>query len=818
METERTERLFDLLGDIDDALIAAAAPKPVTAPTKPNPWKKWVGAVACLCLAAIIGTVAWRMNDTVGTELPDQPKYPPAETIEVEAQEGNHLMSAFPITPQTTAWKNRSFTIGTAAYTCHNTNQTISPTLLGDRLGTTATKADSANAVNLTYYRIQGISEQCAVAVIFEGEENIYVYANTNYAPTTMADLFADMNLSEYLTFSDNKVTYTYAEHDLLYTTVYETEPNFVITHLLSPMMSQEIHKINRDSILPASQPAQIKIEAHMDMLGYRSANITIYRNGYLTLYLYGAYYIFTVDEAQLRALLQTLDQQDPDPVQTFKTVPDTYDVYRDPTVASGFDRITIDGITYRFRASMYGVDEDRIGEQLGEMKAADTMYAPTVTYYRLADVSTECGIAVRFPSNGMYYAYYNPDYIPETLGDLIRDMGLTRYLTFGNTHVYHQEGTARQIGVFDPTDPALLWIRLLDNASAKNVTLPNSKKPSEQTVRVEIPIMLPLFSGDREYTLWLTEDGNLRIDLLDSYFVFALDSDTVASEQYIAEMLRYHPDRLTLSAEEASPYSDFSEREKNKLYSLYRSMETNGVLYHASNTSVKPSRIGRTLGSAFAVGADEKKDAIRRAPVTYYAIQGESPLEAVAVRFEGTKDTSYYRYYTYTYCFDTLGEFLELTDWHNTASIRSVSTRVRGSTSVGYVTMTFSDMELMQTATLFSATDAPNIFQSDRIRSGGETITIDAGITGPNGESVALQLRVWSYGYLSVLINGDRNKPLCFHIGTEHAQEFFRYIWLDCADRASVTDGILKVQENETTEQAIARTLAENFEQVTAE
>ncbi len=811
---ERTERLFNALGDIDPALIAAVDLRP--AAKSRAAWKKWLPAVACLCLAAVIGLAARLMpqteNDMAMTA--DRIQYPAAETVTVTASSTNELESSLHggLGPQTSAGCFGHFQADGITYSVVYSNIRIANMFLDSELG--KAQADATSPSNpetrpITYYRILGISEQCAVAVIFEGENDIYIYSNDSYRPATMAELFENMGLDEYLTLTT--VTTFRAENEQLHTTVYKTDTERIISHLLSRMMDQAPVSVSGKSVSPAARPFTTEIVGNMAMFGDPHLTIRISHNGYLILPLFGNSYVFEIGEELLAEYLAALEKH-ADSVRTeTEIIPPTYSLINDGTMASVYDRITVGDISYRCNTLEYGIDADRVGEPLGEVKLGAFEQAPTVTYYRLVGVAKECGIAVRFPDTEIVYSYHNPDYRPETLGDLIEDMGLVTYLRQGNPTVTYREATVTQSARFTKNDPDLLWQYLLANTQAENIATDERWGPDAKTVRIEIPLMLPLFTGSKEYYLWITEDGTLRMNLLDNYcLIFPLGCDETQQAQYLFQMIMRYPD-FGLKVEDSvqRPHTSWTWQDA-PTYERYTGFEADGSVYSTEYRTADPTSVGEQLGTGVAVGFDPKTRIIHHTPIAYYAIRDIPTAESVAVRFTAEGDQQYYLYTDQNYSADTLGIFFRQTDWHETVTILTCAAYVEGvrntSAKVRFLDV---DMTLMKNE-LFTETDAPNIYKSDGIKKGGARLLLDAEMRKSDGSTVPLRINVYSHGYLTVYLDRDQNNPLCFDIGTEHTDVFFAHILNDCTDNTTVSSGTMRLQAGETRQDAIVRQLRE--------
>lgn len=820
---ERTERLFAALGDVDEALIAAAAPQAISKPTKAHSVRKWLVSAACLCFAVLAGIAVW--GNPAVTESMDDIKmesteltngYPPAEIVAAEGSSaaGSSTLEGGLVIRATTAQLYDSFEANGLTYSVFASNKKISEIFLDGELGKSVADfgPNSDRTLGLTYYRILGISEECAVAVVFEGESDIYVYRNVDYQPASMAQLFADMHLSEYLTL--DTVTHLRVEGDYLHRTVYSINTEQVMTKLLADMMEQAPVSIRSyGTITPASLPNTIEISGDMAMFGDSDLEFCITHNGYLILSLLGRNYIFEIGEEAVAAYLKAVEQDATDIQYESEIVPRAaFSSYSYPTLVSVYDSLTVHGIAYRCESTGYGMDAARVGEKLGEFRAAETMYAPTVSYYRIHGVSVDCGIAVRFPNSEVYYAYYASDYRPETLGDLIEDMGLRSYLHAGAPTVTYREGSITQTVTFSEHDTAMLWEYLLVNTQAKNVTTDEGWGPREETIRIEIPLMLPLFTGAAETTLWITEDGMLRMELLDRYYVFPIVLDEIRQAEYIFQLIWRGSD-FELKTEDSVPRpSGKWTWKKAAMNERYTSFESDIFSYTTAFQEVDALQVGEQLGTALAVGYDPQTDMMHHAPVTYYAVGEENSARTVAVRFSEEKRERYYLYENHSTLPDTMGQFFLMNDWYASLKIFSCSFFVDG-TRRRSAEVQFPDVDVaLLERELFSEEDAPNIYKSDGITSGGGSIFIEAELTRSDGSVVPVWIYVRPHGYLTVYIDTNMNHPYCFDIGTAHTDAVARHILNDCLDNIAVVNGTMVRQSGETTQDAIARQIREAF------
>lgn len=830
---ERSERLFEMLGEIDPDLIAAVKISPPA--KRPAVWKKWLSAVACLCLCAVIGTVAMQiqmssedMKDAEITSAASN-KYPPAESVSSgQNSTQNNLEGAFPI--QTTGGKYDHFTAGKITYTVAYSHGKISSVLLCEKLG--HAKAENISSSNnttlpITYYRLRGIDISLAVGVIFEGEEDIYVYSNEDYLPETLGDLFAAASLEEYLTVGT--VTLTRAADEQLTTTVYSADHALTVTNLLSRMIDTapvRVSDSNVDgiSLFPAKRPILLSIQMEMPMFHVEYAYIQITQNGYLILPLLGNYYVFPMDETVLSDYLTALTQKADSRTETEIIPWGNGSWHTGPTTMAAIYRtIKMDDIAYRCYTREYGIAADHVGEALGELKVGIADAAPVVTYYRIHGISPALGIAVRFPGEETFYSYYNRDYRPETLGDLIKDTGLTSYLRPDDPVVCYRNATVTQTGRFMNTDDALLWQYLLTDLTAKNIATEKTFSPDADTVCIEIPLQIPLFSGAKDYTLWITKDGDLWIDLLDIHCVFPISFDETRRAQYLFELLLRYPDCGLKVADSTRTTSTWPawQWEGAPLHEQFTGLEWRDATYGTTHETVDPDAISRRLGTVDAIGCDPKTRMIYRKTVACYAVADYAERHALAVYFE--EEDLYYLYMNRSFSDLTLGDLMKsydilekgtLTEFR--ASVQGVKSGNEPYSGGGYyrsVDIYFPDADPKQAwKTLFSDRQAPGVPVDgmwDFRRYYHYTLRFT--LLCPTMDDGEIDMILDRNGYLCFSLENEQ--CYVYNIGTERTAAFFDYILANCIENHEIRDGAIVIRDGETRLGVITDQLTERFQ-----
>ena len=815
---ERTERLFDILGQIDPALIAAVDLNPI--PQKKPAIRKWISTAACLCLCTLLGLTAWRVIPHLarGGDLEDQISatiesiYPDAKEIVVP---GYHLeieAAAGTAHKRTTGYLYDNFTVGERYYHVGNSGMSISSKLIGEALGTAdaAYMAPSIESTEpMTYYRVRGIDDALAVAVIFDGEEDIYLFANQKYRPATLGELITAAYLTEYLTLGE--VTVQCAVGEEVHTTTYQADTALTTEYLLRPLWDVAPVRVHNGSaaLYPATDPILLNVKGRLGMFGYTGWQARLSYNGYLIVPLFGNSYIFPVSEAIRDDYLSALAEQ-----TESETVTEPMPMRKGGSgtltgplcSAEIYDQLTVDGDLYECRTVYWGIEADRVGEELGQVKAGAAQTAPTATYYRLRGIDPEAGIAVRFPDCETYYSYFNLDFAPATLGELIEALDLHTNLRAGAPTLGYREATVTQTAAFSEADVALLLRHVFANTNAPAV---QTNKIPRGLRLVEADVQIPLFSGTYDYSLYVGENGWLYVYLMNIPFVFDIGFERDQVALYAKDLILRDPN-IKLSIEDAVKCPvDKTEWSIAPDQVRYSGLEWAGITYATAHETVDPATVLEVIEDAVAVGVDPVTRMLHHKDVTLYALSGYSPRHAVGVRFGETEE--YCLYINRNYTAQMLGDFMAEHSLRQKGTLCDFRATVYGEDTSGSTiqrTGFFSD----PLDVLFPAVDPMRAW--------------DLLMGDPNAPHIALE-NYWDFtsnyhhtlyftlrcegigdGEIDVILS--KEGYLCFElkeyktcqlyeIGQERAQAFLDYIMTDCLSTCSLRGGFVRVTADKT-------------------
>ena len=174
--------------------------------------------------------------------------------------------------------------------------------------------------------------------------------------------------------------------------------------------------------------------------------------------------------------------------------------------------------ITYRgaeYRSMLIAVHEDHQGGDLGSGIAfgqdyyTDEIRETPVQLSEITGISPSVAVSVRFDNGDTYpYAYVNGNYLPATLGDLIRDLNLTAELTTGNCYRYVGADTYS----YEDVSTQTVWEQLLSDESLVNQ--PEPADPGEKLLDIDVSVDV---LGYHHRAMWITSNGYLCTNLCET-------------------------------------------------------------------------------------------------------------------------------------------------------------------------------------------------------------------------------------------------------------------------------------------------------------
>ena len=136
-------------------------------------------------------------------------------------------------------------------------------------------------------YSIKELSEECVIAVKFEGESDYYVYVNSYYKPATLGQFIDDLRLRENTSFET--IYYKYFEEkedgNKEYKNIefYNVDNNIIWQMLFNNLNLQNIYSDNDIGKYTSEKFSQsIEISVDIELLGYENISVSLTDKGYL--------------------------------------------------------------------------------------------------------------------------------------------------------------------------------------------------------------------------------------------------------------------------------------------------------------------------------------------------------------------------------------------------------------------------------------------------------------------------------------------------------------------------------------------------------
>ena len=161
----------------------------------------------------------------------------------------------------------------------------VPATSIGENLGNAIlngydTYTEKAYTKNASLYAINTISQECAIALQFDGTTEYYAYINAYYKPETLGDFINDLNLKEFLSFGsvDYKNQYTDDEGNFHFDTIEfsDVDDKTIWSMLFSDTSLKNIYS---DSLV---YNTIMEISVDIPILGYRNISCSLTEEGYL--------------------------------------------------------------------------------------------------------------------------------------------------------------------------------------------------------------------------------------------------------------------------------------------------------------------------------------------------------------------------------------------------------------------------------------------------------------------------------------------------------------------------------------------------------
>lgn len=173
----------------------------------------------------------------------------------------------------------------------------IEGSYIGGFLGTVTMEGqdvyeDKIHSINAEVFSINGISNNCAVAVKFNGYDNYYVYINRDYSPATLGELVDSLKLSDTISFG------ALTPDDRTFVNDYDRT---VLKEFLNEYR-------NCATLFDYTGHRKLfSVSANVDMLGISNKSFAVTEDGYITTNIMDRGYAFYIGEYKAREIADRL-------------------------------------------------------------------------------------------------------------------------------------------------------------------------------------------------------------------------------------------------------------------------------------------------------------------------------------------------------------------------------------------------------------------------------------------------------------------------------------------------------------------------------
>ncbi len=197
----------------------------------------------------------------------------------------------------------RSLSLPDREETYDTTGTALSEAYRGAKLGTAVLTGQDIYSVpdirtrEAEVYRIEGISEQVAVAADLDGE--LFIYRNVDYRPETLGDMIRDYGMEQYMTFLPAEVQSVDKKGRVHTVTFEDFSGNGVFENLLS---DGSVPCIFGDEALDVMTKRYVGFGVNIERAGVRNLGVWVTEEGYLVAPLAGPGKAFFIGKEAVEA------------------------------------------------------------------------------------------------------------------------------------------------------------------------------------------------------------------------------------------------------------------------------------------------------------------------------------------------------------------------------------------------------------------------------------------------------------------------------------------------------------------------------------
>lgn len=296
----KENRLFDILGDIDDKYIEEAAPKTDKAKRKNALMFRYIGLAAGIFIIVGIGITMWHDGFRDDVYSSNDKRWPEKMVYVDDDNEKDEIgyvpkWDEMTISEQFTEFEYNSATYGTRVTDIGIEN-------IGNSMGLVTLQGydiytDTTYTTKGTIYEISNISSECALALQFEDTTDYYVYVNAWYRPETLGEFINMLNLSETMSLGEAHYKY-YTGEDYINIEFEDFDDEIVWNMLLD---DGEALNVYSDKEMYVSI---MSIRVDIPMLGYENIGLSVTEEGYLVTNILNSGKAFYIGEEKVQAFV----------------------------------------------------------------------------------------------------------------------------------------------------------------------------------------------------------------------------------------------------------------------------------------------------------------------------------------------------------------------------------------------------------------------------------------------------------------------------------------------------------------------------------
>ena len=162
---------------------------------------------------------------------------------------------------------------------------------------------DKKHTLGCEVFAIDGIDQNCAVAVKYDGQENAYAFVNAYYRPQTLGQFIDDLSLEENLVFGD--IYCNYFENGEYVSMKYTGADGGVIWNmLLSDRTAANVYSDND------WYDVKMDIGVDVPLLGYKNISLGVTEDGYIVTNILDTGKAFYIGKDKTEAFIKYVESE----------------------------------------------------------------------------------------------------------------------------------------------------------------------------------------------------------------------------------------------------------------------------------------------------------------------------------------------------------------------------------------------------------------------------------------------------------------------------------------------------------------------------